>query len=73
MVEVLNSICRLDITGVVLACHISIIYSIICLLYAKGSSAGGLQVVRSSLLPGILKTMGHNKDSPRPIKVLSVH
>jgi phenylalanyl-tRNA synthetase beta chain len=23
------------------------------------------EVVRSSLLPGILKTMGHNKDSPR--------
>lgn len=28
MVEVLNGMCRLHITGVVLACHISIIYSI---------------------------------------------
>ena len=27
------------------------------------------QVVRSSLLPGILKTLGHNKDHPRPVKV----
>jgi phenylalanyl-tRNA synthetase beta chain len=42
------------------------------LLHAKGSSAGGLQVVRSSLLPGILKTVGHNKDSPRPIKLFEV-
>lgn len=31
----------------------------------------GLQVVRSSLLPGMLKTMGSNKDAPRPIKVLN--
>ncbi|CAM6034359.1 unnamed protein product [Sphagnum compactum] len=30
------------------------------------------EVVRSSLLPGILKTMGHNKDSPRPIKLFEV-
>lgn len=27
------------------------------------------QVVRSSLLPGMLKTMGSNKDAPRPLKV----
>ncbi|CAK9276948.1 unnamed protein product [Sphagnum jensenii] len=30
------------------------------------------EVVRSSLLPGILKTVGHNKDSPRPIKLFEV-
>jgi len=27
------------------------------------------EIARTSLLPGILKTMGHNKDHPRPIKV----
>lgn len=31
----------------------------------------GLQVVRFSLLPGMLKTMGSNKDAPRPIKVFT--
>lgn len=34
-------------------------------------SASLLQAVRSSLLPGILKTMGSNKDAPRPLKVSS--
>ena len=28
------------------------------------------QVVRSSLMPGILKTVGHNKDHRKPIKVV---
>ncbi|KAJ7566908.1 hypothetical protein O6H91_02G123700 [Diphasiastrum complanatum] len=28
--------------------------------------------VRASLLPGLLKTMGHNKDSPRPVKLFEV-
>ncbi|KAF8378504.1 hypothetical protein HHK36_029846 [Tetracentron sinense] len=28
-----------------------------------------LEVVRTSLMPGILKTVGHNKDHPKPIKV----
>jgi len=30
------------------------------------------EVVRSSLLPGMLKTMGSNKDAPRPIKLFEV-
>eukprot|EP00252_Welwitschia_mirabilis_P019812 TRINITY_DN4694_c0_g2_i1.p1 TRINITY_DN4694_c0_g2~~TRINITY_DN4694_c0_g2_i1.p1 ORF type:complete len:591 (+),score=130.08 TRINITY_DN4694_c0_g2_i1:313-2085(+) len=30
------------------------------------------EVVRTSLLPGILKTTGHNKDHPRPIKIFEV-
>lgn len=30
------------------------------------------EVARTSLLPGILKTMGHNKDHPRPIKIFEV-
>uniref|UniRef100_A0A0D6R1C8 phenylalanine--tRNA ligase n=1 Tax=Araucaria cunninghamii TaxID=56994 RepID=A0A0D6R1C8_ARACU len=30
------------------------------------------EVPRTSLLPGILKTMGHNKDQPRPIKIFEV-
>eukprot|EP00897_Mesotaenium_endlicherianum_P008434 jgi/Mesen1/7619/ME000004S07890 len=30
------------------------------------------EVVRSSLLPGMLKTMGHNKDAPRPLKIFEV-
>lgn len=28
------------------------------------------EVVRTSLMPGILKTVGHNKDHPKPIKVI---
>ena len=28
------------------------------------------QAVRTSLMPGILKTVAHNKDHPKPIKVL---
>ncbi|XAR63860.1 Phenylalanine--tRNA ligase [Bertholletia excelsa] len=30
------------------------------------------EVVRTSLLPGILKTIGHNKDHPKPIKIFEV-
>ncbi|KAG0569879.1 hypothetical protein KC19_6G122900 [Ceratodon purpureus] len=30
------------------------------------------EVVRSSLLPGMLKTMGSNKDAPRPLKLFEV-
>lgn len=30
------------------------------------------EIARTSLLPGILKTMGHNKDHPRPIKIFEV-
>ncbi|KAK4483870.1 hypothetical protein RD792_011079, partial [Penstemon davidsonii] len=30
------------------------------------------EVVRTSLLPGILKTVGHNKDHPKPIKIFEV-
>eukprot|EP00245_Coleochaete_scutata_P007775 TRINITY_DN23538_c0_g1_i1.p1 TRINITY_DN23538_c0_g1~~TRINITY_DN23538_c0_g1_i1.p1 ORF type:complete len:598 (-),score=118.03 TRINITY_DN23538_c0_g1_i1:79-1872(-) len=30
------------------------------------------EVVRSSLLPGVLKTVGHNKEAPRPVKVFEV-
>ncbi|ERN15392.1 phenylalanine--tRNA ligase beta subunit, cytoplasmic [Amborella trichopoda] len=30
------------------------------------------EVVRTSLMPGILKTVGHNKDHPRPIKIFEV-
>ncbi|KAL0432137.1 UNVERIFIED_CONTAM: Phenylalanine--tRNA ligase beta subunit, cytoplasmic [Sesamum latifolium] len=30
------------------------------------------EVVRSSLMPGILKTVGHNKDHPKPIKIFEV-
>ncbi|KAG8378413.1 hypothetical protein BUALT_Bualt08G0134800 [Buddleja alternifolia] len=29
-------------------------------------------VVRTSLMPGILKTVGHNKDHPKPIKIFEV-
>lgn len=29
-----------------------------------------IQAVRTSLMPGILKTVAHNKDHPKPIKVL---
>lgn len=28
-----------------------------------------LQVVRPTLMPGLLRTVGHNKDHPKPIKV----
>lgn len=27
------------------------------------------ELVRTSLMPGILKSVGHNKDHPKPIKV----
>ncbi|KAL7223202.1 hypothetical protein ACSBR1_024798 [Camellia fascicularis] len=30
------------------------------------------EVVRTSLMPGILKTVGHNKDHPKPIKIFEV-
>lgn len=30
------------------------------------------EVVRSSLLPGLLKTLGHNKDHPRPVKLFEL-
>ncbi|XP_057951548.1 phenylalanine--tRNA ligase beta subunit, cytoplasmic-like [Malania oleifera] len=30
------------------------------------------EVVRTSLIPGILKTVGHNKDHPKPIKIFEV-
>lgn len=30
------------------------------------------EVVRTSLMPGILKTVGHNKDHPKPIKIYEV-
>lgn len=30
------------------------------------------EVVRTSLMPGILKTIGHNKDHPKPIKIFEV-
>ncbi|PSR96575.1 Phenylalanine--tRNA ligase beta subunit like [Actinidia chinensis var. chinensis] len=30
------------------------------------------EVVRASLMPGILKTVGHNKDHPKPIKIFEV-
>lgn len=30
------------------------------------------EVVRTSLMPGILKTIGHNKDHPKPIKIYEV-
>eukprot|EP00249_Psilotum_nudum_P018857 c26990_g2_i1 orf=652-2535(-) len=30
------------------------------------------EVVRTSLLPGIMKTMGHNKDQPRPVKLFEL-
>eukprot|EP01018_Ginkgo_biloba_P034120 Gb_05062 [translate_table: standard] len=30
------------------------------------------EIARTSLLPGILKTIGHNKDHPRPIKIFEV-
>ncbi|CAA2996313.1 Probable phenylalanine--tRNA ligase beta subunit [Olea europaea subsp. europaea] len=30
------------------------------------------EVVRTSLMPGILKTIGHNKDHPKPIKIFDV-
>ncbi|XVF57752.1 hypothetical protein PTKIN_Ptkin07bG0007500 [Pterospermum kingtungense] len=30
------------------------------------------EVVRSSLMPGMLKTVGHNKDHPKPIKIFEV-
>ncbi|KAG9454720.1 hypothetical protein H6P81_007624 [Aristolochia fimbriata] len=30
------------------------------------------EVVRTSLMPGILKTVGHNKDHPRPIKIFEI-
>lgn len=30
------------------------------------------EVVRTSLLPGLLKTLGHNKDHPRPVKLFEV-
>ncbi|CAI9114782.1 OLC1v1015583C1 [Oldenlandia corymbosa var. corymbosa] len=30
------------------------------------------EVVRTSLMPGILKTAGHNKDHPKPIKIFEV-
>ncbi|KAL4559270.1 hypothetical protein LXL04_031407 [Taraxacum kok-saghyz] len=30
------------------------------------------EVVRSSLMPGILKTVAHNKDHPKPIKIFEV-
>ncbi|XP_058067628.1 phenylalanine--tRNA ligase beta subunit, cytoplasmic [Magnolia sinica] len=30
------------------------------------------EVVRSSIMPGILKTVGHNKDHPKPLKIFEV-
>lgn len=30
------------------------------------------EVVRNSLLPGLLKTLGHNKDHPRPVKLFEL-
>lgn len=30
------------------------------------------EMVRTSLMPGILKTVGHNKDHPKPIKIFEV-
>lgn len=30
------------------------------------------ELVRTSLMPGVLKTVGHNKDHPKPIKVYVV-
>ncbi|KAH7432713.1 hypothetical protein KP509_07G036000 [Ceratopteris richardii] len=30
------------------------------------------EVVRTSLLPGMLKTLGHNKDHPRPVKLFEL-
>ncbi|CAL5326991.1 unnamed protein product [Camellia sinensis] len=30
------------------------------------------EVVRTSLMPGVLKTVGHNKDHPKPIKIFEV-
>ncbi|PON92694.1 Phenylalanyl-tRNA synthetase, class IIc, beta subunit, archae/euk cytosolic [Trema orientale] len=30
------------------------------------------EIVRTSLMPGILKTVGHNKDHPKPIKIFEV-
>ncbi|OMP05794.1 Phenylalanyl-tRNA synthetase, class IIc, beta subunit, archae/euk cytosolic [Corchorus capsularis] len=30
------------------------------------------EVVRTSLMPGMLKTVGHNKDHPKPIKIFEV-
>ncbi|KAI8556759.1 hypothetical protein RHMOL_Rhmol05G0280000 [Rhododendron molle] len=30
------------------------------------------EVVRTSLMPGMLKTIGHNKDHPKPIKIFEV-
>ncbi|KAL3641412.1 hypothetical protein CASFOL_016380 [Castilleja foliolosa] len=30
------------------------------------------EVVRTSLMPGLLKTVGHNKDHPKPIKIFEV-
>ncbi|PQP95541.1 phenylalanine--tRNA ligase beta subunit cytoplasmic-like [Prunus yedoensis var. nudiflora] len=30
------------------------------------------ELVRSSLMPGVLKTVGHNKDHPKPIKIFEV-
>ncbi|XP_062116866.1 phenylalanine--tRNA ligase beta subunit, cytoplasmic [Humulus lupulus] len=30
------------------------------------------ELVRTSLMPGILKTVGHNKDHPKPIKIFEV-
>uniref|UniRef100_A0A1S3BX21 Phenylalanyl tRNA synthetase beta chain core domain-containing protein n=1 Tax=Cucumis melo TaxID=3656 RepID=A0A1S3BX21_CUCME len=30
------------------------------------------EVVRTSLMPGLLKIVGHNKDHPKPIKIFEV-
>ena len=35
-------------------------------------AASDFQVVRSSLLPGVLRTMGHNKDAPRPVRLFEL-
>lgn len=49
------------------------IYRSICNTYLKWLLYLLSQVVRTTLMPGILKTVGHNKDHPKPIKVKLVY
>jgi phenylalanyl-tRNA synthetase beta chain len=35
-------------------------------------AASDFQVVRSSLLPGVLRTLGHNKDAPLPVRLFEL-
>lgn len=48
-------------------------YLPICSCYVSNAgnwNSSTLQVVRPSLMPGLLRTVGHNKDHPKPIKVI---